>query len=123
MQGGNELGAEYRLDQPVSANNETDEDDQGDDRDVYRGDLDFRREVTRTVFFGANVGFQRREYKDIPRRDDDLILGLNIGYRFSAGFNISIDYQHFQRNSTTPGADFTENRAFLRASYTPVWSR
>ncbi len=98
-------------------------DGQGDDRDLFRGRLDFRREVTRTVFAGANIGFQRREFNDLARRDDDLILGLNIGYRISAGFDVSIDYQHFQRNSTTLDADFTENRAFLRVSYTPVWSR
>ena len=113
----------YTVDASMDWNQENYDDGQGDDRDLFRGRLEFRREVTRTVFLGANIGFQRREFKYLARRDDDLILGFNIGYRFSAGFDISIDYQHFQRNSITPDADFTENRAFLRVSYMPVWSR
>ena len=117
--------ARYSIDASIDWNQEDYTDGQGIDRDVIRGNLVLSREVTRTIFAGAKIGFMRREYKNLlqPRRDDDLILGLNIGYRISAGFDLAIEYQHFQRNSITPGADFTENRAFLLASYTPVWSR
>ena len=115
--------ARYAINASFDWNQEDFEDGQGNDRDMFRGNLVFRRDVTRTIFAAANIGFRRREFNNLPRRDDDLILGLNIGYRFSTGFDISIEYQHFQRNSITLGADFTENRAFLRASYTPVWSR
>ena len=113
----------YSIVTSVDWNQEDYEDGQGIDRDIFRGNLIFRREVTRTVFAGASLAFNRREFKDLERRDDDLTLGLDIGYQFTAGFDVSIEFQHFQRNSTTPGADFTENRAFLRFSYTPVWSR
>ena len=113
----------YAIDASFDWNQEDFEDGQGFDRDVFRGDLVLRREVTRTIFAGARIGFLRREFDILPRRDDDLILGLNIGYRFTAGFDLALEYQHFQRNSIFPGADFTENRAFLRVSYTPVWSR
>ena len=115
----------YAINASFDWNQEDYEDGQGIDRDVIRGNLVLRREITRKLFAGANIGFLRREFKNLlqPRRDDDLILGLNFGYRFSAGFDLSLEYQHFQRNSITPGDDFTENRAFLRASYTPVWSR
>jgi hypothetical protein len=113
----------YAINASIDWNQEDYKDDPIRDRDVFRGNLVFRREVTRTIFVGARIGFLRREFSSLPLRDDDLILGLNIGYRFSAGFDLSFEYQHFQRNSITPDADFTENRAFLRASYTPVWSR
>jgi len=113
----------YSIGASADFNQEDYKDDSGNDRDVYRGNMRLQREVSRTVFVGARVSFHRREFKYQSRRDDDLILGVNIGYRFSAGFNVSIDYQYWQRNSITPGADFHENRVFIRASYTPVWSR
>ena len=113
----------YSIVTSIDWNQEDYKDGQGIDRDIFRGNLIFRREVSRKVFAGANIRFQRREFKYLDRRDDDLILGLNIGYRLSDGFDISFEYQHFQRNSITAGADFTENRAFVRFSYTPVWSR
>ena len=96
--------------------------DLGIDRDHFRSALRFQREISRTVFAGANIRFLHREYKYLDRRDDDLVLGLNLGYRFSTGFSILADYQHWQRNSIG-GADFTENRLFIRALYTPVWGR
>lgn len=113
----------YSIVTSVDWNQEDYKGDQGIDRDIFRGNLIFRREVSRTVFAGANIGLNRREFKYLDRRDDDLILGLNVGYRFTAGLDVSFEYQHFQRNSVTPEADFTENRAFIRFSYTPVWSR
>ena len=97
----------YAVEASIDWNREDYEEGRGDDRDLFRGNLEFRREVTRTVFVGARIVFQHREFNDLARRDDDLILGFNIGYRFSAGFDISIEYQHFQRNSTRLGADFT----------------
>jgi hypothetical protein len=93
------------------------------DRDLFGAALNLRREVTRTVFAGARLDFQRRDYKYQGRQDDDLTLGLLAGYRFGTGFDASLEYQHFQRNSIVARADFTENRAFVRVSYTPRWSR
>ena len=113
----------YSIVTSVDWNQEDYKDGQGIDRDIFRSNLKFRRDVSRKIFAGANIGFLRREFKYLDRRDDDLILGVNLGYRFSAGFDTSIEYHHFQRNSVTPLADFTENRAFIRFSYTPVWSR
>ena len=97
--------------------------DQGNDRDSYRGNLRLRREISRTVFGGVFVDLRRREFKFLDRRDDDLSFGFDIGYRITSGFDVSFEYQHFQRNSVTPGADFTEHRAFVNLLYTPVWSR
>ena len=115
--------ARYSTVLTVDWNQEDYKDGQGIDRDIFRGNLRIQREVTRKVFAGGNVGFMRREFKYLDRRDDDLILGLDLGYRLSPGLDVSIEYQHFQRNSITPGADFTENRAFLKFAYTPLWSR
>lgn len=113
----------YSITTSLDWNQEDYDDGQGNDRDIFRGNLGFQREVSRTVFAGANIRFVRREFKDLDRRDDDLTLGLDVGYRFSVGFDVTFGYRHFQRNSTTSGADFTENRALIRLSYTPVWSR
>jgi hypothetical protein len=95
----------------------------GRDRDQFGGMLNLRREVSRTVYAGARVQFKRRDYKYEGRSDDDLTLAINAGYRFSEGFDVSLSYQHFRRNSDVANADFTENRAYLRASYTPKWAR
>lgn len=113
----------YSVDVLVDWNQEDYFDDLGNDRDLFRGELRFRREITRKVFAGATIRATRREYESITRSDDELTMGVNIGYRFSAGLDIRFDYQHFQRNSETPGADYTENRAFVRLTYIPLWSR
>lgn len=96
---------------------------QAGDRDVYGGRLNLQREISRTVFAGANIFFQSRDFRSLNRRDDDLSLGLDVGYRITPGLSVSLLYLHFQRSSTVLNADFTENRAFVRFAYTPVWSR
>jgi uncharacterized protein (PEP-CTERM system associated) len=95
----------------------------GLDRELARVFARLQREISRTVYGGFNVGFLRREFPGLDRIDDDLILGSNIGYRISVGLSLSLDYQHSKRDSSAVGADFTENRLFLRLAYIPVWSR
>ena len=113
----------YGIDLSTSFSEEDFEGGVGLDRDVFRSDARFTREISRRVFVRADIRFARREFKYLDRRDDDLVLGVTGGYRFMDGVAVSLEYQHFQRNSITVGADFTENRAFLRLEYIPVWSR
>lgn len=95
----------------------------GADRDFYTGRFTMRRNLSRTVYTRARAQLTRRDYKYEDRRDDDLVLGLSLGYRFLPGFDVSVEYVLAQRNSTSAGADYSENRAFLRLAYTPRWSR
>ncbi len=109
----------YSVDLSAGWSKEDYEDRADIDRDVHFGTVRFQREVTRKIFANANVGFQRRDFNILERRDDDLTLGLGVGYRLTNKFSIVLEYQHFQRNSIED-EDFTENRAFLRATFSPV---
>ncbi len=95
----------------------------GLNREVGRFSARFRRDLTRTVFASVDLRFLNRKFTDIDLSDDDLMFGVAFGYRFSPGFSASFDYRHSRRKSSQPGGDYTENRAFLRFNYVPVWSR
>lgn len=112
--------ARYTIDVNGSWSQEDYKGQNGLDRDLYFGNFFLQREVSRTVFSALRVRFQRRDFKYIDRRDDDLTLGILVGYRFTPRFDLTLEYQHFQRNSIDLNADFTENRVFLTATYTPV---
>tara|TARA_R110000782_G_scaffold82993_4_gene163023 strand:+ start:199 stop:1503 length:1305 start_codon:yes stop_codon:yes gene_type:complete len=95
----------------------------GADRDLYRGDARIRRDLSRTVYVEGGVGFSRREFPGANREDDDTILGVGVGFRLTPGFSISLEHRQFRRDSSTPAADFTENRTFLSFAYVPKWGR
>lgn len=95
----------------------------GLDRDSVLGDFRFQRELSRELFVVGSADFQRRKFKTLNRKDDDLILGAELGYRISSGLIISLEYQRYRRNSEVVDTDFTENRAFVSFAYTPRWAR
>lgn len=93
------------------------------DRDYYGFELDYNREMSRKFFAGASVFYRSIDYRTQSRTDTDRALNLNLGYRFSAAFNLALQYQLLSRKSTDALSESTENRTMLRFGYIPSWGR
>ena len=98
-------------------------DQSGADRDILGGQVVVRRDLSRRTFATLRVRYRERDFKYQDREDENILFGLNLGYRVNAGFNVSIDFQQTRRETTVPGSSFDEDRVFLQFSYTPEWSR
>ena len=102
------------------------EDYEGDDtfdRDVFRGRIALRRDITRTLFVEATGSYARRQFQQSSQRDDDIIVGLSAGYRFTDGLSLTLEYLRYEREDVTAANSLVESRAFARLNYIPTWSR
>lgn len=92
------------------------------DRDIAWSGLLIERELSNKTFLNMKAKFNRRDYKYLNRKDDDIKFLLSFGYRFSRTMAILIEYGYEQRNSTA-AADYKEHRGLLRFRYTPDWGQ
>ena len=92
-------------------------DDSGLDRDIFGGNLALRREFRRDWSVGASGGVDRRDFKYLGRRDDDLRFAFDLTWDVTARLKISAEYDFLKRNSTAESGDFEESQAFLRFTF------
>ena len=93
------------------------------DRDVTRFGFDIERDITRKVFVALVSGFRITEFEITGRKDEDVLVELTFGYRFSDAFSTFISGQYLDRESTDAIFGFTENRFLLGMTYVPAWGR
>jgi len=94
-----------------------------DDRESTSVNLDLRRDFTSNLFGRLGVFYQRLEYENLGRVDDDTSVSAEIGYRFGPSSSVSLQYARQERDSNITMADSRENRVFLRFYFTPAWGR
>jgi len=92
-------------------------------REFLIGDMMFERDLTRRIFTTVNVRYIRRDFSDVDRRDEDLLLSLLFGYRLNPSLNVTLQGGRFDRDSDQALSSFTENFAFLALNYIPGWGR
>lgn len=93
------------------------------DRNIIDVALNFRRDISRSLFLAADVTWRDRDYKLIDREEEDLRVGMTLGLRLSGGFSIFSTYRYFDRGSNDVAQEFTENRIILGVEYVPAWGR
>ena len=72
---------------------------------------------------GFSAQFLQRNFKYLNTADDDVSVGVDLGYTFGNSFNASLQYNYYARRGDTAVAVSRENRLFLRLFYTPAWGR
>ncbi len=93
------------------------------DRNVVRAELAVERELSRSFSASMFVDLYSRDYQVIDRKDDDVAFGFSLDYEIGQSWSAALIGQYFDRNSTSPDANYTEKRAFIRFTYTPDWGR
>ena len=92
------------------------------DRDIMWGGLLVERDLSNRTFMNFKARFDRRDYKYLDRKDDDIRIRLSFGYRFGPNVSLLLTYRFEQRNSTA-AADYKEHQGFLTFTYTPDWGQ
>jgi len=93
------------------------------DRDSRRSEIGIRRDLSRTVFGTARLGYIQREFKGLDRQDDDIFGNLGIGIRIGSRFRLIGEFRYLERDSDADEGSFTDRRYSVRGIYTPRWMR
>ena len=92
-------------------------------RDIARAVAIVRREFTRRLSGQLNLQVIDREYSEITREDRDSIFSWSLGWGLTPHTQLSVVHTFLDRDSNLNTNEFTEQRVFLRFTYTPPWSR
>lgn len=65
---------------------------------------------------GADLRYQKDEYRGFDRRDEIRTLGLKAGYKFRRWLTIGAEYTHTNRDSNRPTFEYDKNLYLLTAT-------
>jgi hypothetical protein len=77
-------------------------------------DLTIDHELLRSLILGANAGYEKRAYEDIPRDDTRVDAGLYVKYLMNRHLYVSLNYSYADLRSDIDTAEFTKNVIMLR---------
>jgi hypothetical protein len=78
----------------------------------YRFSID--HELLRNLILSARIGILNDDFEGSNREDDYLKAGLRAHYTFNRYLSTVLDYDHSNRDSSTPGADNEINKIMIR---------
>lgn len=103
--------------------NEVYEDGVGLDRDVLRVDASIARDLGKRFYAEAQLGIRDRDYKFVTRNDQDSRIAVQLGYRVGPALSVMMEIRHSERSSNDSSAEYSDNRFFVTAAYSPAWGR
>ena len=87
------------------------------DRDSLGVRIGFSRLLGSSWRIRLSGAFQRTDFLETGREDDDTVLSAGISKQLSRSVGINLDFTRFDRDSSEPGFDYVENLVNLTFSY------
>lgn len=85
------------------------------DRSGISVNLNYR--VRPRMTFSAFAILEERDFVDLGRTDDNLLVSFGLANRFTRHWTGGIDLQRRERDSSTPGRSYDENAVMISFSY------
>jgi len=89
------------------------------DVDTTGANLNFRRDISQSIFTAFGLRFERRDFKYLNTADDNIFATAELGYRFTSTLSLALRYGYTERSGESAVSKSRENRLFLRFLYSP----
>lgn len=90
------------------------------DRTSSAVDVGFSRDVVSGWTMSAAASYQKREFSEPERKDDDIQVSASLTKRLTRRLSLSLGYLRTYRDSGMDSFEFTENRYDLGLNFSPV---
>ena len=79
----------------------------------------FNRQLGRSWRAGLSSMWNQRKYSALERTDDEFDAGFNVIWQGLRSIDVEVRFDRYERGSTDPTPQFTENRIYLGFRYLP----
>jgi polysaccharide export outer membrane protein len=86
------------------------------DEDIYSVGFSWARVLSRDLSFSSRVSYERNEFSDTDREDDNYTFVGSLSYQFWGSAVASLAYTYQKQDSTDDDEEFTENTVTVGVS-------
>ncbi|MGH8063210.1 MAG: outer membrane beta-barrel protein [Pseudoxanthomonas sp.] len=87
------------------------------DQDTHGVRADVHWLLRRTLALGLFANGETIDYTQLNRKDDTVRLGATLRYHWARKWSVSLQAEHYRRDSTEAGQDVAQNIVYLSVSY------
>jgi len=93
------------------------------DRDLVSYNVFVTRQLSAVLSLRVFASLEDEEYGDVAFNDDETNVGAHLDWQLGQRLALRLRYDHFDRDSSTPSAEFSEDQASLFMLWSPIRQR
>ena len=92
-------------------------------RQVQRSSARVSRSIGRSLDVAVFAELYGQDYESLDREDDDMRAGITLTWHQLRTLEFELRFERFERDSSEPSVEYTENRAYFGIRYVPEIGR
>lgn len=93
------------------------------DRTVTAFDAYFGRQLSRALEAQLYARLEQEDFQTLDFEDEELQLGAALAWNIGRTLQVRVQYDHFDRDSSSPQSEYSENRSSVYVTWSPTGIR